>query len=49
MPREWTQEEIDEDMFRCDEIDECDCDQAIEDILTGRVECFRCGRVWYTT
>lgn len=45
--REWTQEEIDEDVFRCTEPDDCDCDQAVEDILTGRVECYVCGRIWY--
>ena len=43
----WTQEEIDADMFRRDDPDDCECIEAEEDILTGRVECFRCGRVWY--
>jgi hypothetical protein len=47
-PREWTQEEIDNDMFWCDDADDCDCLDAEEDILTGRVECFVCGRIWYT-
>lgn len=43
----WTQDEIDEDMFSADDPDDCDCVEADEDILTGRVQCFRCGRVWY--
>jgi hypothetical protein len=47
MDREWTQDEIDEDVFRCEDMDDCDCLDAQEDILTGRVECFSCGRVWY--
>jgi hypothetical protein len=45
--RAWTQEEIDEDVSRCDDLDDCDCIEAEEDILTGRVECPCCGRVWY--
>ena len=45
--REWTQEEIDEDVFRCDDPDDCDCEHAVEDILIGRFECFACGRTWY--
>lgn len=44
------------DLTRCPAMDEfddddpadCDCIEADEDILTGRVECFVCGRVWYT-
>lgn len=47
MEREWTQDEIDCDVFGCADPDDCDCDQAVEDILTGRVECFACGRFWY--
>lgn len=47
MPREWTQEEIDEDVFRHSAPDDCDCEHAKEDILTGRCKCFACGRVWY--
>lgn len=47
--REWTQEEIDVDVFSCDDpANDCDCADVEPDILTGRVECFRCGRVWYT-
>lgn len=45
--REWTQEEIDAEIFRCDDPEDCDCVDAEEDILTGRVECFRCGHFWY--
>lgn len=45
--RKLTQEEIDEDVFRCDDPEDCDCIEAEEDILVGRFECFRCGRVWY--
>lgn len=45
--REWTQEEIDAEMFQCNDSDDCDCIDAEYDILTGRVECSQCGRVWY--
>ncbi len=45
--REWTQEEIDADVFRCEDYDDCECIEAVEDILTGRVECWICGRFWY--
>lgn len=45
--REWTQEEIDEDVFRCDDPDDCDCVEAEYDILIGRYECWVCGRTWY--
>lgn len=27
--------------------DACSCDTAIEDILTGRVDCYVCGNFWY--
>lgn len=46
--REWTQDEIDDDVFRCEDLpDDCDCLEAEEDILIGRFHCFRCGRIWY--
>ncbi len=40
------------DLKHCPALDEepefdCECIEAEEDILTGRVECFACGRVWY--
>jgi hypothetical protein len=47
MDREWTQEEIDAEMFLCDDPEDCDCLDAVEDILIGRFECYRCGRFWY--
>jgi hypothetical protein len=45
----WTQEEIDEDVFRCDKPDDCDCVDADMDLLEGRAHCHICGRSWYLT
>lgn len=42
-----TQEEIDEIFYCDDDASDCDCDQAVEDILTGRVDCYVCGNFWY--
>lgn len=46
---EWTQDEIDEDMFRADDPAECDCVHADYDLLEGRAHCPMCGRTWYLT
>lgn len=45
--REWTQDEIDADVFRCEDPDDCDCVDAEYDFLIGRYECWVCGRTWY--
>lgn len=46
----WDQEDIDNDMFRCDDPeDDCDCQYADVDILEGRGHCPMCGRTWYLT
>lgn len=37
-----------EEVFVDEDENDCDCIDAEEDILTGRVECFRCGRTWYS-
>lgn len=46
---EWTQEDIDNDVFRCEVPDDCDCQFADVDILEGRGHCPICGRTWYLT
>lgn len=46
---DWDQDAIDNDMFRCDEPDECDCQFANVDILEGRVHCPMCGHTYYLT
>lgn len=30
-----------------DAVNECDCEDAEVDILTGRAHCYSCGRVWW--
>lgn len=45
---DWTQDDIDADMFR-DEPDDCLCEFADLDVLEGRGHCPTCGRTWYLT
>jgi len=49
MPPEWDQEDIDRDMFRDADEDDCECIEYDTDILEGRAQCFRCGRSWHLT
>ncbi len=44
-----TQDDIDNEMFRYEEPDDCDCQFADVDILEGRGHCPECGRTWYLT
>lgn len=44
---EWTQDDIDDEMFRDPE--PCDCQFTDIDILEGRGHCPECGRTWYLT
>lgn len=46
MTDSWTQEDIDNDMFRHDEPECCDCQFADIDILEGIGHCPCCGRNW---
>ena len=47
--RAWTQDDIDEDMFRYDDPEDCDCQFADIDIFVGRAHCPMCGATWYLT
>lgn len=49
MDREWTQDEIDEEMAQSDDPEDCDCVHADYDLLEGRAHCPMCGRSWYLT
>lgn len=44
---EWTQEDIDDEMFCDEDPDDCDCVYADIDLLEGRGHCPCCGRTWY--
>jgi hypothetical protein len=47
--REWTQEDIDDEVASYSDSEDCDCIEYDVDILEGRAHCFVCGRSWYLT
>jgi hypothetical protein len=48
-PPDRDQDWIDSQMgYDPDDIDDCDCEHASYDILTGRNDCPRCHKVWYS-